>query len=600
MSFITTARDWRLLLRSTFLGMAVVLPVAFYLRTYDSITVKIALLELGVIAATALWLAGGIEEGRWELPERVLPLFAPATALLLWNVVRFHGTAHRSASAGGFWEQEALLVTFLLTLASFSARETRGAVAAILGGWLVAVLYGLAQRLGLDPFIWRGAFGGRVFSTAGNPKFFATYLLLCAPLSMALVLDEQTALWLRATAGAVAVLASVALVWTRAPLILAVFTLTMTLFAALACRALSGSRRWIALGLSALCLAAALGTAGPAAFRDDSRAAGKDFLVETWKGTAALIAAKPWLGHGPGSFWVEYPAFRRPRVIRLEHKHNTETDHAESEPLEQWADGGLPAALLWLCLFGAALYQGWRALTEADPQDAPLALGLLTAVAASALAMTVSTAARFPHPGWLIYFTAGLLGALRRPRRQPETVLAVPVIVGKHRRLLLAPILAAAAWLAWQSASRFQSDIHHNIAIYWSKEKGWDNALMEYDLEAPGTDTYVMSRYFKGNVFQDRGGPGDLERAVAQYRLVRSLAPHYVEVHYQEATALRKLGRSAEAIEQLETETRIDPTWDQPWRELSELYAAAGLSEKAARTARTADEAARRWEHPDE
>ena len=57
----------------------------------------------------------------------------------------------------------------------------------LLAAAFVASLYGVIQYLdgmffppppepGLDPFIWRGAFGRRIFSTFGNPNFFGDFL----------------------------------------------------------------------------------------------------------------------------------------------------------------------------------------------------------------------------------------------------------------------------------------------------------------------------------------------------------------------------------------------------------------------------------------
>jgi len=35
---------------------------------------------------------------------------------------------------------------------------------------------------GIDPFIWRGAFGRAQFSTYGNPNFYADFLVIIFPI----------------------------------------------------------------------------------------------------------------------------------------------------------------------------------------------------------------------------------------------------------------------------------------------------------------------------------------------------------------------------------------------------------------------------------
>ncbi|MDD5630156.1 MAG: O-antigen ligase family protein, partial [Elusimicrobia bacterium] len=334
---------------------------------------------------------------------------------------------------------------------------------------------------------------------------------------------------------------------------------------------------------------------GTPAHREYDLSSQAKFLPETWKGTWALNLTQPWLGSGPGSFWVRYPAFRRPGVILLERKHNTETDHPENELLEQWTDGGIVGLLLWLWLFGALLRHGWARLRRPE-QEAQL-LGAFVAVAAGVLAMLFSSSSRYVVPGWLMYFSAGLLGVLCLRKADPrDPVLACPLPLPGAWRAALAVLVAAAAAAAGRAVVRgFTSDARLNYAIYYSKGGEWDKALQEYGRMVPWTPAYVMGQYFTGNVLKDRDGPGDLELALAQYRRVRELAPHYVQVHYQEGQVLRKLGRKEEAIARFEAQAALDPVWDQPWRQLAELYRETGRTEQAAEASRKLEQAQARW-----
>jgi O-antigen ligase len=74
-----------------------------------------------------------------------------------------------------------------------------------------------------------------------------------------------------------------------------------------------------------------------------------------------MIAERPLSGQGPGSFLVNYPRFRPPEIIRLEGRHNTETDHPECQLLEVAAELGVVGAALWAWLFAALLAAAWRA-----------------------------------------------------------------------------------------------------------------------------------------------------------------------------------------------------------------------------------------------
>src|SRR5262249_14667319 len=44
---------------------------------------------------------------------------------------------------------------------------------------------------GIDPFVWRQAFGGKIFSTFGNPNFFGNFLVILTPITLALMLKRN-------------------------------------------------------------------------------------------------------------------------------------------------------------------------------------------------------------------------------------------------------------------------------------------------------------------------------------------------------------------------------------------------------------------------
>jgi len=573
---------WRTVLRGSLIFLAVALPLAFYLRTYDSAMIKIFLLQLGVTAGAAAWAWGSIREGRFEIPLSSSSVILPAALLLLWNAARFLFSDFRVAGTTGFVMQTAFLLTFMLTVIAFSRPDLRRTVLMILGAWTVAVIYGLIQFTGFDPFVWKGAFGERIFSALGNPTLFAAYSALCVPLALALACDEERPLWLRVVAAALSLAAAWLLAWTGDSIARAIFMFLLTVFAAVAWRTLRSVARAAALLLSAACLIISMGPLSkslPGPHKDRT----PEFLLETWKGTAALIADQPLLGSGPGSFWVRYPAFRRPAVILLEGYHNNQTDHPENELLEQWVDGGLPALLLWLWLFGALLYKGVKYVFVVEPGGGSIYVGgLLAATAGSVLLMLLSVSSRFAAPGWLMFFAAGLLGAgTAGPSNEPDKVLALPLPFGGARLVLAAAVLVVFLLPVYGAVKAFHSDILHNFGIYYSKGGYWGQAVREYELEVPWAPSYVMSRYFLGNVYADRGEPGDLEKALASYKKVRAIAPDYVSIAYREAKLLEKIGDYKQAIERMERQVRIDPVWDETWLFLAGLYEKVGDTQKA-------------------
>lgn len=588
-------RSWRFWAAAAFVALAAAVPVAFYLRTYDSVTVKYTILQLGLLAALACWLAGGLLEGRFEAPAGALPALLPACALFTWNLARFFTAPYQTAAFGGFLTQQLFLVSFILPPLIFSERYLRYVVLAAVGGWAVVVLYGLAQYFGLDPFLWKGAWGENVFSTIGNPEFLAGYLAVSSPFALMITADESMPAPLRWTAGVLSVAAGAVVTFTGARVEIFIYLAVLAGFSTAAYFKLrSAAARqalYAAAAAAAVCLLSMTFLA-PAR----SQFASDSAHIGVIRRSAFEMAKSAGLtGFGPGSFWVHYPKFRSPEQIVMHHRHNIETDHAANELLEQWAEGGAVGGLLWLALFAVALYRAFGAAYSpaAGVYGYGLAFSVLGGLAVSMVSLNVH---RTLPSGWLLYFCAGLSVVLSAQREDRRQVLALPAPLGTLKYFAAAAVVALACWGAYFSARMFNADIKHNFGIYYAKQAQWTSALGTYAEEFPGSNYYVMAQYFIGNVYLDRAETGDAEKALEQYRKVRRLAPDYVQVHYKEALALKELGRYAQAAERLERQVLLDPVWEEAWLELAGIYELMGDKERAADAKRKAADAKAAWD----
>ena len=588
-------KSWRFWTAVAFTALAAALPVAFYLRTYDSVTVKYTILQISVLAALACWAAGSLLEERFEIPAPAFPFLLPAAGLFFWNAARFLAAPYKPAAFPGFLTQELFLLSFMLALLALSEKYLRTLVLAAAGGWAVAALYGLAQYLGLDPFVWKGAFGANVFSTIGNPDYLAAYLASASPFALMIVADGSFSAPLRAAACILSVIAGAVVALTGARVELVVYLAVLTGFALLAGARQRPAGLRLALITVAASAAACLLALAFLAPKPTSFSSGGAQAAEIRRSSLAMAKKAGLAGFGPGSFWVHYPSFRSQEQILMHHRHNIQTDHAGNELLEQWAEGGLIGALLWLALFAVTLYKAFKARfsPELSGYGYGLTVSVLGGLAISMVAINVSRSL----PG-LLYFNAGLLAMIAgRGQEGSQKVLVVPVPLGVFRYLPAAAVAALFCLGAYFSGRLFNTDIQHNLAIYYSKQGQWGLAQAAYDKEFPGSNYYLQAQYFIGNGYMDWGRPGDLERAVEQYRKVRLLAPDYVQVHYREGLALKKLGRYAEAVERMERQVELDPVWPDAWNELSAIYKALGEVQKAASAGEKAKAAAARWDN---
>jgi tetratricopeptide (TPR) repeat protein len=154
--------------------------------------------------------------------------------------------------------------------------------------------------------------------------------------------------------------------------------------------------------------------------------------VFTWIATWDMIRPSRWLGTGIGSFKWAYPAYRRPEIILLEGRSNTETDHAEDEYLEIWHDEGLVGLgiFLWMVLTVSALgLTSLRRLTLNGPSATSppydervyLLLGYLGAWWGALMHWFMDVSVRFVSSGIYSFLLPALVVSLVRTNPLPET-----------------------------------------------------------------------------------------------------------------------------------------------------------------------------------
>jgi O-antigen ligase len=587
----------------------------------------------------------------------------------------------------------------------------------------VAVGYGFLQFVdlrsfpsgvgnGIDPFIWRGAFAPRVFSTYGNPNFFADFLVIIFPILLTQFLKTKR--------------------WSLVPLIgmllvdllatdtkgaWVAFAIVLPLFGAVTFvyfKKLVAPYRKPILAIVAVGLLVLLGFLGKGLRRISS----VSFRLFTWEATWEMIETQPFLGTGIGSFPPIYPAFRRPPIFHIEGKHNTETDHAEDEYLEELFDNGILGFGVFLWFIGATLVVGFRSLGQmtsmlSDREGRPPAqaydlLGYLIAFMGMLCHNFFDVSLRFVSSGIYLGLLSGMIVALARgsalyefhaareaalqksaaPAKLPLKDKDAPeepvspwktfsefliwparlaawgalayvcyllisefnVLQGPLERLSMSgemlqwwlawgtfagcvlglafvfarivhlsetPLVAVAVLLSLQPLyifwGYFKADVHHNIAIYFSKERQWDQALGNYMTVHQLNPNFVMSLYFMGNVYNDRFNMDrvynpnwgdvngvardDYERALDAYNEVRKLAPNYVQSHHQ--VGLLHLKRAEwelnhghpesaayyldRALVRLKLYREIDPVFPPNYFRMGQIYMIEKKNEEAAK-----------------
>ncbi len=419
--------------------------VSFYLRTYDSAQIKITFAQIGCALVGLFWVLQLIFEKRWPFQRKDLPLVAPFLAVLASGIVSYLQSSFREGSQDEFLRRLFYVLMALVIIAEFRGLDRqRRLFRWLLASFALTVFYGFVQyfdgrlfppgagAVGLDPFIWRQAFGWRVFSSFGNPNFYGNFLVIITPMIIAfyfknggrpfrpfvlltvlvpvVVLTDKlllnqfggttaaSRLWV--TLGLIAGISLAAfLIWWRSASASASGMLIFFGATFINLYATETKGAWVGFlgAVTASAVLVGLFLVGPKARRVTygllaaaltvillgglvvrryaiQRRQSVDFRVFTWIATWDMIRKQPWFGTGIGSFKWAYPAYRRPEIILLEGRSNTETDHAEDEYLEILFDeGGIGfGVFLWLVVTVSVL--GFRALmglTVGGPRGPP-------------------------------------------------------------------------------------------------------------------------------------------------------------------------------------------------------------------------------------
>lgn len=628
------------------------ISVMFYLRTYDSCQIKITLTQIGFTTLILLWLIKFFENPKEEINfyfsnwELVLPF---VLFLLSGVVSHVFMSPLKKASGMELYRRVIYMVTAIMLIREINSEEKfKRIIKWLLAALFVSTFYGCIQFLdekffppnpaaGLDPFIWRQAFGNRIFSTFGNPNFYGDFLVAMGPLCLAMFMYKKNPfliiLWLMTTFNVYVTYSKGAWIGYAAGFVY--FGFFYLIFFSHA--KIQNLRRYIIL----LSVVVVIITSYGVYFQLTQRTDSAKFRIYTWLSCWEMVNTSPVLGTGIGTFYVTYPAWRRPQIFYIEGKHNTESDHPENEYLEVWYDEGTVGFGIFLWLILTVVITAIKALKVfsspvvivdrkgrqkqvIEDVRAYYMLGLLSGWLGSLTHNWVCVSMRFVSSGTIVWMLAGLIVSLivnnplyekteldvihpyfaifvvslywcvnflwwRMTTNVAITVAVVLFILGLiletrkvevYKRfksfsknivynLVQVAFVIIAFYLATVFRGYFIGDIHHNIAIFFSKQGQWSDALTNYNIVAKNNPGFIMCHYFMGNVFNDRwtltreyhpewgdketdqpwteidpGKPGrvDPERSISKYQDVWRLAPNYVQSHHQAGVVYMKLG----------------------------------------------------------
>ncbi len=392
-------------------ALVLLISTAFFTGTYDSAHVKLTLLQTGSVLLFALWACLKLTERKNPFTRKHLLFLLPLFVYLAWQTLSFVCFPYKLEAAEEFirlWMYGGIIC---LAACEFTTQDVK-----ILTKWIVVtawicLLYGAVQiiniwRPGVDLLPWHGFFGNRVFATHANPNFFGAFVVFVSGIIGAEFLrTHKKSLFVLLGLGLVNLFfteSKGAWLAYAGMCVFAAFTYTNTLARV--------KKHLVKINVAAvLCLLVALGAAG---IYSAKRFQSVSFRAYTWLSAFEMVKDSPILGTGPGSFKIVYPAYRRPQIFYIENAHNTETQHAENELLEQAATGGIVGLTLALWLLTTLFWGTFKALPSADEKRRTYLLGYSTALAGLLLHSVVDISIHFASSGMLLAVGIGSVYAL--------------------------------------------------------------------------------------------------------------------------------------------------------------------------------------------
>lgn len=489
-------------------------------------------------------------------------------AFLGWMVLATFRTVYLHASLLALLQMASYVVFLALWRRLFAEHRTRvwgwGAVAA---AGAVAGFYGV--RDWTHTVIFQGDMTWRAFGTFYNPNCLAGYCLVVLPAAVVAVAHA----W---RAGA----APQGLTRPRYELIFAGFALLLPAVALLLTASRAGvlgaglgalvfllgapgrlPRRWLALAAGGLVLLVVL---APPLRTRLLQVAGEShsalFRWYTWRGTVATIAARPLLGHGPGTFEYAYQPHALTGFTRMAHQ----------TPLQIAAEGGVPAALLLLCALALLAWKLVLSCREGGLRGVESAAGL-TALAALGFQNLADYTWYVPAVGLTLSAVLGLAlaaadGEAARARPRPWRCWS---------GLVLGLVVISACGVGLQAQSLAGQGRAALSRGAYTLARGWLTRAVRLD----PLDAEIWGEL--SEALAGGGGEGNLRAAVAARRRAIALCPLKSGHHLMLALLLDVLGDEEGAIAAARRSVEVGPNHPRAFANLARLLMKAGRTDEA-------------------
>ena len=608
--------------------LVISLPLAFNPKFLDAFALpKVTILRVIVLIMLSSWIVKTVERG--EFTWRKSPLNLP---VLIFVFVTFIATIFSTNPYHSFFGQHmyhmeglwAILIyatLYFLVIANLDVLKIRKIILVFLIASAITVVYGLLQHFGIDFVNWQISSKERIWSSMGNPNFFAGFLVMAIPLSIVVLLDWRRkngnklslktglliallcfqllclnftysrASWIGLFFG----LVIIAILWRRqlgkmrkifkfTSLVLFIALLFVFSFKAIEMRrlALKNLEPLETHGLISK-------TAKRLVSIIDLNEADAASRISGWKSALEIIKERPLLGIGPDTLSINFRRYAFPEFSRLIGKALANPAYAHNEVLQIAATMGMVGLLSYLWL----LLSYFRTVTKfPNLHQDPIVVGIaasITAVLVNNLFSfhTVTTATLF----WLFLGFTTILWAKEDGKKSISISIPRGIKWAIYSILFVLNLLLIVIFLRIYFA-----EAHFPKGLFFESKRRYDLAISEYQKAvriSPWEQTYYqnLAKIYQevGLLIQDKTQRIRLlEKSVAVYKKHLELVPQDALSHNGLGIGYMHLAEQLSdqsyyhlAKESFQRSIQMAPYFQEPYINLGTVFYRLGKKEEA-------------------
>ena len=515
--------------------LVISLPLVFNPKLLDAFALpKVTILRVIVLIMLSGWIVKTIEKGEvtWRKSPLNLPVlifvFVASIATIFSTNPYFSFFGQHMYHMEGLWATLIYVTLYFLVIANLDVSQIRKIILVFLIASGITVVYGLLQHFGIEFVNWQISSKERIWSSLGNPNFFAGFLVMAIPLSIVVLLrwrrqnknklslktglliaflcfqlfclnfTYSRASWIGLFFG----LAIIAVLWRRElgrmrkifkSTILVLFLALLFIFSFKAIE----MRRLALKNLEPLETHGLISkTAKRLVSIIDLSEADAASRISGWKSALEMIKKRPLLGIGPDTLSINFRRYELPEFSRLTGKALANPAYAHNEVLQIAATMGIVGLLSYLWL----LLSYFRTIAKfPDLRQAPLVVGIAASIAAVLVNNlfsfhTVTTATLF----WLFLGFTTILWAKEEGKKSIRFSIPRGIKWAIYSILFVLNLFLIVIFLRI-----YFGEAHFPKGLFFEAKKRYDLAISEYQKAvriSPWEQTYHQNL---AKIYQD-------------------------------------------------------------------------------------------------